>query len=346
MIIIGCGGSGGKTVQMLRHSLNRRLERSNWNGGFPAAWQLLYIDTPTSQEAPLPGVPSLPSSDYISLSEDFPKYDQLLNFLTTKADGHLERLEGWIPEPPLQVPLREGAGQMRALGRAVGLTQYGSVASRVGTALASAQRGVTELAQLSAVLEPNVQATPDDDQDPFVVVISSMAGGTGAGIFIDICDVVRAVDPNLTNRIMGVLFTAEVFRNLKNADGLQPNSLAVISELMSGQFEPRPLEPTFAATSVSSNAAVVAQSGPSYPFVVGMSTLAGKPLELINDCYRSVSETLLSMMTSSTVSHKLTAYVTANWESEQQNNFPAWSFGRRRASRPLLGWCHRLAQPR
>ena len=50
MIVIGCGGSGGKVIVGLRQRLEVELRRRGWTEGVPEAWQLLYVDTPGTQE--------------------------------------------------------------------------------------------------------------------------------------------------------------------------------------------------------------------------------------------------------------------------------------------------------
>lgn len=48
-LIIGVGGSGGKTIRAMRQTLLRRLRAKGWKGEFPEAWQFLEIDTVSTQ---------------------------------------------------------------------------------------------------------------------------------------------------------------------------------------------------------------------------------------------------------------------------------------------------------
>jgi hypothetical protein len=50
VIIIGCGGSGGKVVLNLKRRIGDELLRRGWTGGIPSAWQFRWIDVPTVQE--------------------------------------------------------------------------------------------------------------------------------------------------------------------------------------------------------------------------------------------------------------------------------------------------------
>lgn len=49
-LIVGVGGSGGKTVRAIRQALRFRLEQEGWNKGIPQGWQFLHIDSPTAQD--------------------------------------------------------------------------------------------------------------------------------------------------------------------------------------------------------------------------------------------------------------------------------------------------------
>jgi hypothetical protein len=343
MIIVGCGGSGGKVVQLLRRELEIRLRRAGWNDGIPKAWQLVYLDTPATQETTIDGVGALPASDYISVAGGFNIYDQVADTLLTKARGLEDRLLGWLPPRTVAIPLLDGAGQMRAVGRAVAFSSFDQVAGRLESAYEAASSGAAELAQLYSRVYPtqvasNGSSMVASDQLPYVFVVSSLAGGTGAGIFVDVCDVFRAVNPELANRIVSVLFTAEVFQNLTQEPGLQPNSLAALSEVMAGYFDqqrmPEPLYKRF----LGAPAARASSSGPSYPFVVGTSTLAGTKLDSILDCYRATTETLAAvLMDPDGVGHKLTSYQQVNWETKQLQNDPAWAFGSVTKQNPLKG---------
>ena len=47
-LLVGVGGSGGKTLRAVKHALELRLQQEDWEEGWPKAWQLLHIDTPTA----------------------------------------------------------------------------------------------------------------------------------------------------------------------------------------------------------------------------------------------------------------------------------------------------------
>ena len=125
IIMIGCGGSGQKAVRYVRDAVKRHLEHRGWAGDFPKSWQFLGIDTLTTQEDP--SIPFLPSNDYLSVSLNFSKYQDLSQAIDAKFGYEVypeafKELQGWRPNPSqVKVPLKEGAGQLRAVGRIAGV---------------------------------------------------------------------------------------------------------------------------------------------------------------------------------------------------------------------------------
>ena len=46
-LVIGLGGSGGKTIRYLKQSLGEWLNEIGWASGMPQGWQFLHIDIPS-----------------------------------------------------------------------------------------------------------------------------------------------------------------------------------------------------------------------------------------------------------------------------------------------------------
>lgn len=325
MLVIGCGGSGGKVLASLRKRLLQELDLLGWHEGIPRAWQLVYIDTPSAQEVNYEFGPPIPDADYIPTGLNMGVYANVDEALTTHANeqGSLGRLVDWRPSPDLLLAVDFGAGQWRGVGRAVGFHGLNKVADRIERSMGEFVSGQAQLQRLGERLG---DSTPPSAK-PFVIVVSSLAGGTGAGIFMDVCDIVRNVDPSLTDQLMAVLFTAEVFRNIGQAPGLQPNTVASLAELMAGYFDRnREQEPLYRGL-VQAPSRVVGASGPSYPFLVGMSTVNGTQLADVGDCYRVVTETLLAAMTRPTVYEDLLAYQVGNWGVRSGKQTTLWKFG-------------------
>ena len=185
VIFIGCGGSGQKAVRYVRDSVRRHLEHKGWEGGFPKSWQFIGIDTLTTQEDP--NIPFLPNNDYLSVSLAFKTYQGLSDALGAKFSPEVnlaafKDLQGWRPNPgQVTVPLQDGAGQLRAVGRSAGiLALQESVQKRIEFAFSQCTAGGPELAEVSRHLQVNV---PPGTKlpSPLTIIVGSMAGGTGAG---------------------------------------------------------------------------------------------------------------------------------------------------------------------
>jgi hypothetical protein len=65
-LVVGVGGSGGKTVRALRHAIDLTLRRYGWDDGIPDAWQFLHFDSPQAQDGENFRAPFLPREDYLS----------------------------------------------------------------------------------------------------------------------------------------------------------------------------------------------------------------------------------------------------------------------------------------
>lgn len=307
ILIIGCGGSGGKVVLGLRNRLEAELRRRKWDRGIPDAWQMKWIDVPTLGETHVEFGPELPLGDYVGLapSDSYATIDAAL--VAGANAAMVDRLVGWRPTPNLPLPVSKGAGQMRGVGRAVVLANTNKIRLSVEQSFAKMAGGAAELSQLAAHL-----GAEGADPSPVVFVVSSMAGGTGAGIFMDVCDVVRAIRPEVSNKIFGFLFTAEIFKNVSGDAGMVPNTVATLGELISGYLavdrRPDALFGPVAAVATSG------KSGPSWPYVIGMQPMGnGAPLESPAQCYRAVTETILASMVNERFAQDFVNYQITNF---------------------------------
>ena len=237
MLFVGVGGSGGNTVRAIREILTERLESLKWEGSFPDCWQTLWIDTIAQQGRGGFPSPILPSDSYLGLVPGQVNYqtvkDQIIN--STPASSRNEVLSGWLPFST-PVPIAKGAGQFRAIGRTVGVSQLGAMNRFLTDAhnrLTSANAN-KDLARLNQLFDIPVSAkTPHTS----VFVISSMAGGSGSGLFQDVAQLIKSVDPSLDEFMHVMLYGADVFQlnipanMLKSIHG---NTMGALSEVVNG----------------------------------------------------------------------------------------------------------------
>lgn len=307
-LIIGLGGSGGKTLRYLKQNLEARLIEAEWDEGIPEGWQFLHIDTPTEQDSPvLPGSPSLlDPGEYLSLSTPGISFEAIVDGLRAKG----EEFAGWLVDPRyMKIPIAMGAGQYRAVGRIIGLYYTDQIKKRL-----LQKREALNSAGASAHLSRLAEKLTGDEMDgassppPVAIVISSLAGGTGAGILTDVCDILRAGGAAWQDETIGILYSADVFADLSDAAGagIRPNTAAAMAELLHGYFGDGDFTPP-------GGGAIQQRSGPAFPYLVGHANTKGVSFGDQVAVYRFMARCLLAVMTDRQIQDDFTVYMTANW---------------------------------
>lgn len=232
VIMIGCGGSGTKAVRFVRDAVVRRLQEAGWKEPLPGAWTFLGLDTNEREEDTMM-VPPFPPGDFLEVSLGFDDYqtlyDQCLQAHSPTSDFYREHLLGWLPErngPDVQ--LNDGAGQFRAVGRTAGIfgLENEKISSKLKEAFTNAERGL----DLNRVSEQLTGISTGNPGSPIVVICASMAGGTGAGIALDVVDFVRRIHKDGQNPAL-ILFTNDIIPDGQTAHKVG-NSMAMLAELL------------------------------------------------------------------------------------------------------------------
>lgn len=247
VLVVGCGGSGAKTLAYMMDQLHADLAAYGIDK-IPGCWQFLNVDTPLQEEQP-GGLGSVTQQggSYVACGVSAGSYqvvdDSLTNQLRSKDPAGLRRLATWMPRTPTDVPfpVTVGAGQCRGIGRLLILDRLAAVSKAVQAALAAmaSPQAVAEAAHVASVV-PGVGSVPDNAAPPMVLVISSMAGGSGASMTLDVCRLIAgvqttpAIDPQL---ISVFLYTAEVFADVPQdkKEGMPGNTLAMLGEIIAAQ---------------------------------------------------------------------------------------------------------------
>ncbi len=237
-LIVGCGGSGGRTVRLLIDQLSADL-RARGIGQLPDAWQFVHIDVPVDPDkgpAPLGSIRDL-GGQYVSFSSPTNTYLATAGAVEAQlgAKGNnFAPLMGWAPrdrETANGIPVNNGAGQYRAVGRMLTLPRLTALHETLVTAQAravapNAWGDIPRREQTSNVIIP--------------IVVGSMAGGSGASMFLDVCRVLGSLPGVKPQNIGCFLFTADVFAELTagqranvegNAMGTMPEILGAITRL-------------------------------------------------------------------------------------------------------------------
>ena len=316
-LFVGLGGSGGKTLQYLKHFLQTRLDQVDYQGEFPKGWKFIWFDVPTSQDlldSDL-GIPELEDSIYSNLVENNVDLHDLYNMLTNENDqAMLNEIRGWLPDPDLEdVPLEKGAGMYRAVGRMITLTRAQEIRDKLSSAVEelndpSVQSELNSIAKTFGYTQAG-----SDKYKPTAVFISSIAGGSGAGSIMDIPDVLRGLPQaqNWQKRSYAFLYTPDVFDKVDKVS-VQANSLATLSEIMNGFY-------SYGEAVDDSNQHLLNQGiqneennrGPMYPFLLGRKN-EDITFPTAEDVFKNTARSLVSWVTNENVKNAIDAYAEAN----------------------------------
>jgi len=304
-LVVGCGGSGAKTIAYMLDQLAADLAQYGISE-IPTGWQFVSVDVPPAAEAGPEGLPNVKERgyDYIGLAPLGASYRDVDFTDRTKAGraGKLQLLGTWAPRKPEEVgtPISEGAGQFRAVGRMVTLNQLDALRDGLNKAWSkvnsdTAHSSMRQLSKLGGY---------DRNADPIVFVVSSMAGGAGASMALDVCRTLSAVinRPNLPTAVFMV--GADVFQQgLDKADikGVFANSLAMMGEIVACQVGSAGKADWELWDAMGSSAGDGAPFSRVFPIGARMGTdraLFGGTSATANTIYRGLARTLAALMTS------------------------------------------------
>ncbi|MEV8250650.1 tubulin-like doman-containing protein [Microbacterium sp. NPDC076768] len=327
-LIIGVGGSGGKTLRGLKYQLELKLQQAGWAGGIPAAWQFLHFDTPTVQDGVDYPAPFLPAQEYKGLVSAGANYDTVFKTIegahaaNQKVHADVERQ---LPDARrVRVDVTKGAGQFRAVGRAVALsaTRDIAVAARAAIARLGDASALAELQTLGRALRAREESA---NSSPTVIVVSSVAGGSGAGQFLDVIEIVKSTAKQYpwSNEVFSILYAPDVFDQLGVTAGTPGNALAAIAETMNGFWTDTPSPSTIELLQTQGVAPSYGGArdrvGAAYPFIVGRSnskvTFADQ-----SEVYSAVAASLSAWITDDRVQDSITAYASGNWQARVSAN--------------------------
>jgi hypothetical protein len=332
-VFIGLGGSGGKTLRFLKRDLSTELRRRGWtSGAIPDAWQFLHIDTPTVQDGMELNalVPPLEAGQYVGLIGKGVSFNDVAQQLDNTV-GMSDEFVGWRVSPTaLKMNLSLGAGKYRAVGRTVAMAHATTIRNRIRQAidLVSTPDAESQLSEVYAALTG--LGAPPTTQEPIVVVVSSLAGGSGAGMLMAVCDLVRGLCPGDASKPIALLYTPEVFGGGDGANSVQANSLAAISELLNGTWlhadaldgaTDQRVKPRQPRDLMNAGAAVpLTQSGPTYPFLIGMKNNNGVSFGSDRTLFATVGSALVSWIIDPVVQDTLLSYRIGNWHHDAAAN--------------------------
>ena len=313
-LIIGVGGSGGKTIRAMRQTLLRRLRAKGWKGEFPEAWQFLEIDTISTQGGGNFLAPLLPADQFLGLVPQAVEYAGLRNQVMQRMPLGQQNLAlgGWLPEHS-PVPIQRGAGQYRTLGRAVvasQLTQMQQALARSYGRL-SAPGVIAELREVSMTMYGKAEG---QNPPPMALVISSVAGGSGAGIYLDVAEALKSLDGSFEKFTQTYLFGPDVFNSIDPGlrGSVPANALGAMNETLSGMWAEGP---GAGSAALFGNAGLNGRGekgfGPRNTFLVGASN-GQVSFGDQDSVYRAAGESLATLVSDEAVQSWMVEYAIVN----------------------------------
>lgn len=334
-LVVGCGGSGAKTQAYIMDQLKAILRSEDPTiTSLPKAWQFVTIDVPITPEAGPHGLSNVPENGgrYVGIgtTHNYNTFDAGLS-ATLGRKKALGEISSWAPRNPaaISTPISDGAGQYRAIGRMLTLNSLRSIRDDLNRSLSvlfDAETD-TELNELSYKMTG--RQVDLADSTPIILVISSMAGGAGASMFLDVCRILSTLPNGNPKNTAVFMYTPEIFETRPGAQVINtwPNSLAMFGEALAAQ--------TGAATASDQaifRAAGIDQIGGDQTFarLFPLGARMGAKGTLFGDgdqdtIYRGVGRALAALIASEEASSSFTSYLLANTASPD-------------ADRSLLGW--------
>jgi len=323
-LLVGVGGSGGKTLRAVRQALELRLLQEGWKGGWPKAWQFLHVDSPTVQDGASFPAPFLPLENYQGLVASGTAYVQAYESVLKPGripTEFVQDVEKPLPsDEDVTVNVDLGAGQYRAIGRTLALSRLADIGRAAQSAITRLNSAEAQ-GQLDAISELLGARPGNSSNEPIVVVISSIAGGSGAGQYLDVTEAIKSAAPAAlwVHRIFALLYAPDVFERIDGKGGVEPNALAALSEAMAGLWRSGP---TAATSALYKSHGLVTPSndpkyslGPAFTYVVGRRN-SNVDFDDQPAVYLAVAASLTTWMTDDDVQDGMLAYAIANWDAQ------------------------------
>jgi len=216
-LVVGIGGTGVLTVRALKQIYCKKMNPAE---RVPATFQAIDFDRSAELAEDERGrLAKLETEEFLYLNPN--SIQETLRNLDRAQDGEFawKSIRKWFPNrEKTPIPTSEieanGASQLRALGR-IGFFQNDEV---IETTLRR------RLAETGATVD---QTRLDRAQR--VILVASLAGGTGAGMLLDFAYIVRRMSGR--PRVYLYLLLPEVFQDVDAGGRIYPNSYAILKEL-------------------------------------------------------------------------------------------------------------------
>ena len=300
MLFVGVGGSGGNTVRAIRENLWRELVNRGWTGDFPDCWQTLWIDTISVQDKGGFAAAALPQTSYLGLvPSTLGGFNDVKTMIVNQTPQSKQQnvLSGWMPES-CPVPIAKGAGQFRAIGRTIGVSQFSATKVFLERAI-SKMNSTKASSDLSAIGQLLGMPVSGASAKPTAFVISSMAGGSGSGLYQDVAHMIKLLDSAYDDYTHVMLYGADVFELSISKDMLKStpgNTLAAVAESISGVWSSELSDASQDLfTKAGFNQTSLKRFGGKHHWLIGAKNQHASLGASANEIYRAVASSLSAL---------------------------------------------------
>ncbi len=230
-VFVGLGGSGKSVLMRLRKQFHDRF--TSWGPRFDRFARFVFIDTDRGEFAPR-------DQRNAMFADVMPRESEVVESTISRADFQriFDNLElrvdvdllHWL-KPSMRTvgpgAVEDGAGTHRQFGRLAFFVNYAAIRQQIKVQIEEVLAYATEHA---------AEVSPDRIE---VVIATSLAGGTGSGMFLDVAYLVRDLlshpdyDALRIKHVTIVAFLPEMFRNSGETllPRLRQNAYAALLEL-------------------------------------------------------------------------------------------------------------------
>ncbi len=240
-LVVGCGGSGGAALAYMMDQLRSDLAQEQVDR-LPAGWQFVHLDVPAGEEPGPDGIGNVEAQGgrYLGLGPQAGSYADL-DFSVSRKLGTSRALDAigtWAPRRPeaIATPISVGAGQYRSVGRMITLSRIEALREGLVSAWEDLYRVETHTEMKQVAHQAKLGGYSENDV-PIVLVVSSMAGGAGASMALDVCRIMTTIN-GLDPKLMAVfMVSADIFDSLPESarSGVRANALAMLGEIVASQ---------------------------------------------------------------------------------------------------------------